>query len=112
MALPNAALLAAATGISANVTHIALTGADGTTELTGGTYARIAVSWQTLNTTERHPTADLTFNVPAGSTVGGWLGFSASTGGTSYGGATLTNEVFAAAGQYVLQAAATSYKVS
>lgn len=112
MALPTIALNAGATGISTPVTHIALTGADGTTELTGGTYARVAVTWAAASAGERHPTADLTFNVPAGSTVGGWLGFTASTAGTSYGGALLTNEAYAAAGQYVLQAAATSYKVS
>lgn len=112
MALPTVALNAGATGISTPVTHIALTGADGTTELTGGTYARVAVTWATAASGERHPNADLTFNVPAGATVGGWLGFTASTGGTSYGGATVTNEVYASAGQYVLQAASTCYKVS
>ena len=33
------------------------------------------------------PESDLTFNVPAGSTVVRWHGFSAATGGTGYGGA-------------------------
>lgn len=112
MALPTIALNAGATGISTPVTHIALTGADGSTELSGGSYARVAVTWAAASGGERHPNADLTFNVPAGATVGGWLGFTASTGGTSYGGNTVTNEVYAGAGQYVLQAAGTAYKVS
>ena len=48
---------------------------------------------------------DLTFDVPSGVTVGGWRGYSASTGGTNYGGADLTNESFASQGEYTLLAA-------
>lgn len=87
------------------ITHIGLV--DGTgTELTGGSYARLAVTWAAASAGTVRPNADLTFDVPA-ATVGGWRGFSASTAGTNYGGANLTNETFAAAGQYKLLAAST-----
>lgn len=77
------------------------------TELSGGDYARKAVTWTAASGGTIRPTADLTFDVPAGATVAGWRGFSASTGGTNYGGADLTEETFAAAGQYKLLAAST-----
>ena len=96
------AALAAAGG--AVITHFGLVDETGT-ELTGGSYARIADT-PSVTTNVVRPSTDLTFNVPAG-TVGGWRAYSASTGGTNYGGADLTNEVYAAAGQYKLLAAST-----
>jgi hypothetical protein len=110
MALNSAALNAAVGGITSKVTHIALV--DGTgTELTGGSYARQPVTWAAAANGVQRPSADLTFNVPAG-TVGGWRGYSALTGGTNYDGGDLTDETYAAAGQYVLQASSTSYTVA
>lgn len=89
------------------ITHIGLVDENGT-ELTGGSpaYARLAVTWTTASAGTIRPNADLTFNVPA-VTVGGWRGFSALTEGTNYGGKALTNEVFAAQGEYKLLAANT-----
>lgn len=89
------------------ITHIGLVNASGT-ELSGGSYARKAVTWGTESSGSWHMSADLTFDVPAGATVGGWRGFSALTAGTNYGGADLTQESFASAGQYVLQASSTA----
>jgi hypothetical protein len=86
------------------ITHLGLVDETGT-ELAGGTYARLAVTWTDAATAR--PTTDKVFNVPAGSTVAGWRGFSASSGGTNYGGADLTQEDFASAGTYTLLAAAT-----
>ena len=88
------------------VTHIGLVNGSGV-ELTGGTYARKAVTWTTASDGTIRPNADLTFDVPAGATVAGWRGFTAATNGTNYGGEDLTPETFAGAGQYKLLAANT-----
>lgn len=76
-------------------------------ELTGGTYARKAVTWTTAADGVIRPTADLVFDVPAGAAVNGWRAYSAATAGTDYGGAALPEETFNGAGQYKLLAANT-----
>lgn len=95
------------------ITHIGLIDDQGD-ELTGGSYARLAVTWAAPATADGgrviRPTADLPFDVPASTTVAGWRGYSASTSGTNYGGADLDEEEFNAAGQYVLEAAGTGYR--
>lgn len=90
------------------ITHIALFDETGT-ELTGGSpaYARQAVTWTAAADGTIRPSADLTFDIPASTTVAEWRGFSALTAGTDYGGATLTNETFASQGEFVLLAAST-----
>lgn len=90
------------------ITHIGLVDETGT-ELTGGdpAYARQAVTWTSASGGTIRPDADLTFDVPASTTVGGWSGYSASTDGTDYGGADLTNEEFTNQGEYTLLAAST-----
>ena len=97
------ALASAGAGL---VTHFGLVDNTGT-ELTGGTYARIANIPTATGDTWR-PSADLTFNVPAGANVAGWRAYSAATAGTDYGGQALTQETYAAAGTYKLLAASTS----
>lgn len=89
------------------ITHIALF--DGATEITGGSpaYARKAVTWTAPSAGLIRPTANLVFDIPAGADVTEWRGFSASSGGTDYGGADLTDEAFAAQGTYTLLAAST-----
>lgn len=89
------------------ITHIGLVDETGT-ELTGGSpaYARLPTDWTAASDGDVLLDANLTFDVPA-VTVGGWRGFSALTGGTAYGGKDLTNEVFAAQGEYTLLAAST-----
>jgi hypothetical protein len=93
----------------AAITHIGLVNASGT-ELSGGSpaYARIAETWADGADGVMNLAANRTFNVPAGVTVGGWRGYSASSGGTNYGGQNLTQEAFAAQGTYTLLAASTS----
>lgn len=76
-------------------------------ELSGGSYSRQAITWTTADDGTIRPTADLVFEIPAGSTVAGWRGFSASTSGTNYGGEDLTAEVYNGAGQYKLIASGT-----
>lgn len=92
------------------ITHIALF--DGASELTGGSYARKAVTWGDAASGVCRPTGDLTFDVPSGATVDGWRGFTALSGGTNYGGQALTAETFAGAGQYKLLAASTGILAS
>lgn len=102
-----ALLAAAATHVATLVVFVGLVDETGT-ELTGGSYARQACTASATGANVRLD-ADETFAVPAGATVAGWRGFSAVTAGTNYGGEDLTPEVYAAAGQYVLQASATGY---
>lgn len=77
-------------------------------EITGGSYARKAVTWTAASNGLIRPTTDLVFDIPSGATVAGWRGYSASTSGTNYGGADLTTQAFATAGTYTLLAASTS----
>jgi hypothetical protein len=89
------------------ISHIALF--NGASEITGGSpaYARKAVTWTSPTDGLIRPTANLVFDIPAGATVTEWRGFSASTGGTGYGGQLLTSTPFASQGTYTLQAAST-----
>ena len=87
------------------ITHIGLVDELGN-ELSGSGYTRLAVTWEPASGGTIRPNADLTFDVPAGK-VKGWRGFSAEEVGTNYGGADLTEETFAAAGQYKLLSAST-----
>ena len=91
---------------AALITHIGLVNGSGT-ELSGGSpaYARKAVTWTAASNGTVRPTADLTFDIPAGATVAGWRGYSALTAGTDYEGAALTSEAFAGQGTYTLTAA-------
>lgn len=88
------------------ITHIGLVDGSGV-ELSGGDYARKAVTWTSASNGTIRPNADLLFSVPAGATVAGWRGFTALAAGTNYGGANLTAESFTNAGEYKLLAAGT-----
>lgn len=87
------------------ITHIALANGSGT-ELSGGTpaYSRKAVSWTAAVDGIIRPTADLSFNIPAGSTVAKWIAYAAN-GTTVYNTGDLTPEVYAGQGEYKLLAA-------
>lgn len=91
------------------ITHLGLVDAAGT-EVSGGSYARLPVTW-TGAAGVRSPSGNLVFNVPAGGQVGGWRGYTALTGGTDYGGATVTTRDYTNAGTYELQAASTNITV-
>lgn len=96
------------------VKYIGLVNDQGT-ELSGGGYARKQVYWSDPVGGVIRPyanaakTEDLEFDVPAGK-VGGWRGFSAATGGTNYGGESVTVETYAAQGEYRLKASLTAIK--
>jgi hypothetical protein len=93
------------------ITHLGLVD-ETDTEITGGSpaYARVAVTWAAASGGVRRPTADLAFNIPASTIVGGWHGFTASSGGTDYGGDALTQETFVGQGQYTLSKTTTGLK--
>jgi hypothetical protein len=92
------------------ITHIGLVNGSGT-ELSGGSYARQAVTWTAASGGLIRPTADLDFDVPGGATVAGWRGFTAATGGTNHGGSAVTSETYAGDGTYRLLAAVTGIDV-
>jgi len=99
--------LIAETGRS-TLTHIGLVNGSGV-EISGGSYARKAVTWTAASNGVIRPNADLVFDVPSGATVAGWRAYSGSAGGaTNYGGADLTSQNFASSGTYTLLAASTS----
>lgn len=106
MAVLAAYLNAIANAGAALVTHIGLLNASAV-EISGGTYARQAVTWTASSGGLIRPTVNLDFAIPASVTVGSWAGFSASSGGTNYGGGDLTDEAFTVAGTYRLLAAST-----
>jgi hypothetical protein len=89
------------------ITHIGLYDAGGT-ELAGGGYARLPVTWANDTGSAMRPSADLVFTTEAGDVVASWAGFSALTGGTAYGGAPVTQRTYSNPGTYTLLAASTS----
>jgi hypothetical protein len=97
------------TGGTVSITHISLhtadPGTDGSNEVTGGSYARIAVTWGVAASGTKSNTGSLAFQVPSGTTithVGGWT---ALTSGTFRGGGSLgASQAFASAGSYTIAA--------
>jgi hypothetical protein len=107
MSMSAAYLAAIADAGAALVTHFGLVDDTGT-ELTGGAYARVANVPAASGTSDTwRPSADLDFNVPAGTTVGGWRGYDAAAAGTDWGGDDVVQEVYAGDGTYTLVAAET-----
>jgi len=88
------------------ITHIGLVGPSGA-ELSGLNYRRQPVTWTAVKDGQIAPTTDLRFAIPPRTTVAGWHGFSAATGGTDYGGEAVTPETFNGGGDYTLLAAGT-----
>ena len=72
--------------------HTADPGTTGATEVTGGTYARVAVTW-TSGTASQANTAALSINLPASTTAAYFGVWSAATVGTYYIGGALTPSV-------------------
>lgn len=70
------------------------------TELTGGTYARVAAGWGAAS--GGVITASGTLNVPSGATVAGVGLYTAVSGGTYVDGASLTSQAFGTAGTYTV----------
>lgn len=111
MAMTSAYLNAVADYGAGLIAYIGLVDDDGT-EITGGNpaYARKAAAFDNAVNGLAYLTADIDFDIPAGATVGGWRGFSASTGGINYGGAdfpALDQPTFTKQGVFTLLAATT-----
>lgn len=82
--------------------HTADPGTTGTSEVSGGTYARVATTWGTVTAGSVTGSA-VTINVPAATTIAYWGLWTAGTGPTFYYGGTLTaSETFGSAGTYSL----------
>lgn len=82
--------------------HTADPGTTGTSEVVGGSYARQSVTWGSAASGSKSNSADLVFQIPAGTTVthvGGW-------DGTTFrgGGALAASQPFATAGTYTIAA--------
>ena len=102
MAFTSTALNAAVSGIATAATYISLHTADpstsGANEVTGGTYSREQTTWGAASNGSRVG-SQVTFDVPAGTTVTHWGIWSAATGGTfHYGGTLDASETFGSAG--------------
>ena len=78
------------------------------TEISGGDYSRLSVSWDESETGVLRPATDLTFDIPENTIVAGWRGYETDTSTTALIGSSLTEESFADAGQYTLIADQTS----
>lgn len=96
---------ALATQAKTLITHIGLVNGAGSAVGT-----RQAVTWTgpTGGNGLIRPNADLVFNMTSGQDVAEWRGYSASTGGTDYGGAALTAVSYSNDGTYTLLAASTA----
>lgn len=89
--------------IGAACTHMALySDAAGTTEISGGGYARQAITWAAASGGSKAITGTEVFNIPAGATVRAIGVVTALTGGTQHAVDDVTPETFAAAGNYTV----------
>ena len=91
------------------ITHIGLFASG--TEISGSGYARQAVTWSGAGSV-KSPNANIVFTGPASTAVDEWRGFTASTGGTDYGGATMTGTGFDSGGSFTLLTVSTNFDVS
>lgn len=102
MPLTDTELNFAVDGLTARASHVSLhtgsPGSTGTSEVTGGGYARQAVTWTSAASGSAEATTELVFDVPADITVTHVGYWSASSGGTFRGYATLETPVVVPAG--------------
>ena len=92
--------------IGALAVYVGLLGADGSTEISGGTpaYARKAITWNGANAGAMTASNQPAFDVPA-STVTKVIYCAELSGGTVYATNDVTDEVFAAQGTYTITSA-------
>lgn len=84
--------------------HTAAPNSSGSNEVTGGSpaYARKAITWNAASGGALDNNANPVFDVPSGTTVSHVGLWSASSAGTFYGSADVTDETFAGQGTYTL----------
>jgi len=85
---------------------------DGSNEVSGGSYARQSVTWNSAASGEAALSSNISFSVPAGTTVSVVGIFATSTGTTIGGYATVTSEGFAGAGTYTVTASGTKLDIN
>lgn len=83
--------------------HSADPGTTGASEISGGSYARVAVTWGTASAGSMSNTNSITINVPASTTVAYFGLWSASTAGTyAVGGALSSSQTFNTTGTFTI----------
>lgn len=90
--------------------HTADPGAGGSNEVTGGApaYARKAITWNAAATGSATASNSPVFDIPASTTVAFVGLFNEATGGSFYGSADVTDEVFGGQGTYTITSFTTS----
>ncbi len=98
---------APAAGIGFVSLHTNVVGSGDTGEVTGGApaYARKAVTWNAAAAGSKSISASVIFDVPSGTTIMRVGFYSASSGGTYFGDADITDETYGGQGTYTLTAA-------
>jgi hypothetical protein len=93
--------------------HTAEPSAAGSNEVSGGSYARKAISWAAASSGTQAIDADIDFDVPSSTTVA-YIGYwSAISGGTFYGSRALdASQTFSNAGTFTIAAGNLSESVS
>jgi hypothetical protein len=89
--------------------HTADPGGTGASEVTGGSYARQAISWNAASGASKTITATVVFQIPAGTTITHAGTWSASSGGIWRGGGALdASQAYPTGGTYTLNLTATA----
>lgn len=84
-------------------THVALySDAGGTTEITGGSYARQSITWASASSGSKAISNQPVFQIPAGATVSTIGIVTASSGGTQHALFDATDETYGGAGTYTI----------
>ena len=102
----------ATTGWSYVSLHTADPGTTGASEVTGGTYARVAVSWNAASSGSVTQSGALSINLPASTTASYFGVWSASSSGTYYIGGALSPSITTGSSAGVVTIAAGSLSVS
>lgn len=102
-----------ATGVTFVSLHTADPLTDGSSEVSGGTYARKSVSWAAAASGSVTTNANIVFDVPGSTTINHIGYWSASTAGTFYGSRALdTAQTYATAGTYTISSGALTETVA
>lgn len=112
-----AGLNAQVSGLTAVAVYASLHTADpstgGTSEVTGGSYARESISWGSPSAGTAASDAPIVFDVPGSTTITHLGYWSALTGGTFYGSRALdTSQTYATDGTYTIAAGNLTESVS
>lgn len=104
-------------GFTGTATYVSLHTADpstgGTSEVTGGTYARKSAAWGSPSNGSVTNGSNIVFDVPASTTITHLGYWSASSNGTFYGSRQLdSSQAFTTAGTYTITAGNLSESVS